>query len=247
MEAVLIVTTLFLLVWAATMTVIVWRISREERRRAAARIAVLAADLSEADADTHQESPLLATEIFGSARFTRSSSRLSAVLVVGFFAVMTALALTVAASRGGQTLSKDTARSNRHEPFEAKQARSVTDTAQQPVTGSTEPSPLELITLSHDRAGDGITIRGIVRNPLSGVEWRNLTAVVFLFNRDGHFLTSGRAMIGTAVLTPGAESTFVVAIPNASDVGRYRVSFRTEDQIVPHHDRRDRGRVAQLK
>ncbi|PWT86109.1 MAG: hypothetical protein C5B57_01695 [Blastocatellia bacterium] len=242
MEGVLIVAVLFLLIWAATMTVIVWRTSRDERRRAAARIAVLAADLAEADTETP-----VATDLFRSAGSSPSSSRLTPVLVVGFFAVLTALALTVAASRGGHTRSKNIALLRPDEPLEATQTRAVTDSAQHPVTAGTKPTPLDLITLAHDRVGDGITIRGIVRNPPSGVEWRNLTAVVFLFNRNGQFLTSGRAVIGTEVLAPGAESTFVVDIPNAIDVGRYRVSFRTEDQIVPHHDRRDRGRVAQVK
>jgi preprotein translocase subunit SecG len=244
MEAVLIATTLFLLIWAATMTVIVWRISGNERRRAAARIAALAADLSEPV--THQEFSLPATDIFGSAGATRSSSRLTAVLAVGFFAVVTALVLTVAASRGGQTLSKDVVLPTSHDHFEAKQAPGPTDSPRL-LNATIDSTPLELTALAHDRVADGITIRGIVRNPSSGVEWRNLTAVAFLFSRDGQFLTSGRAAIQATALLPGAESIFVVSVPNASDVGRYRISFRSEDRIVPHHDRRDRGRVVQLK
>src|SRR5438105_1460359 len=51
-------------------------------------------------------------------------------------------------------------------------------------------------------------------------------------------VTSGRATIDS--LAPGTESPFAVTIPHASDVGRYRVSFRTDDRIVPHIDRRDR-------
>ena len=36
----------------------------------------------------------------------------------------------------------------------------------------------------------------------------------------------------------GGESPFVVTVPGAADVGRYRVSFRTDDRVVPHIDRR---------
>ena len=78
----------------------------------------------------------------------------------------------------------------------------------------------------------------MVRNPAAGARVDRLTAVVFLFNRDGGFLTSGRTMIEPSALVPGGESIFVVTIPGAAEVGRYRVSFRTDDRIVPHLDRR---------
>ena len=87
----------------------------------------------------------------------------------------------------------------------------------------------------------------MVRNPASGTAWHNLNAVVFLFGRDGSFLTSGRANLEAAALAPGKESNFTVTVPKAGDVGRYRVSFRTEDGIVAHRDRRDPGSVARLK
>jgi hypothetical protein len=81
-------------------------------------------------------------------------------------------------------------------------------------------------------------IRGIVRNPAAGSAVPRLTAVVFLFDRDGGFLTSERAAIGAASLAPGSESPFVVTVAGAADVGRYRISFRADDRIVPHVDAR---------
>jgi hypothetical protein len=90
--------------------------------------------------------------------------------------------------------------------------------------------------LTHERDADSLTVRGVVRNP--GPSVRGLTAVVFLFDREGTFLTSGRTTIDQ--LPRGGESPFSVTIPRASDVGRYRVSFRMNDRIVPHIDRRDR-------
>jgi hypothetical protein len=65
-----------------------------------------------------------------------------------------------------------------------------------------------------------------------------LTAVVLLFTSDGGFLTSGRAVVDAPALRPGGESTFAVTVPRAGDVGRYRVSFRTDDKLIPHLDRR---------
>src|SRR5262249_18066157 len=98
--------------------------------------------------------------------------------------------------------------------------------------------PLELVALRYERDGNQLTIRGVVRNPASGTPMERLTAVVFLFDRDGGFLTSGRAAVASPSLIPGGESTFVVTIPSAGDVGRYRVSFRSDERVVAHVDKR---------
>jgi hypothetical protein len=60
-----------------------------------------------------------------------------------------------------------------------------------------------------------------------------------MFNHEGGFLGSGRAPVESSMLSPGGESTFVVTVPGAAAVGRYRVSFRTDDRVVPHIDRRE--------
>ena len=104
--------------------------------------------------------------------------------------------------------------------------------------GTAAPAPLELLTLGHERDADSLTVRGVLRNPASGKELGQVTAVVLLFNHDGGFVTSGRAAVQAATLGPGAETTFVITIPGMADVGRYRVSFRTDDGVVPHVDRR---------
>jgi hypothetical protein len=97
---------------------------------------------------------------------------------------------------------------------------------------------LQLVSLNHERADDRLTISGVVRNPPRGTQVDHLTAVVLLFNQQGGYLTSGRSPVESATLQPGAESKFVVTVPGASDVGKYRVSFRTDDRVVPHVDRR---------
>jgi hypothetical protein len=81
-----------------------------------------------------------------------------------------------------------------------------------------------------------LTVRGVLRNPAGGTEIEQLTAVVLLFNREGGYIASGRAAVGTAKLSPGGETTFMVTIAGAPDVQRYRVSFRTARDVVPHVD-----------
>jgi hypothetical protein len=126
-----------------------------------------------------------------------------------------------------------------HAPMASGSNQTLRRDASSTQAASIESLPLELVALGHERDADRLTIRGVVRNPPSGGEVSDLTAVVFLFNRDGGFLTSGRAAIDSSALAPGAESPFAVTVAGAADVGRYRVSFRTGDGVVPHVDRRD--------
>ena len=99
-------------------------------------------------------------------------------------------------------------------------------------------SPLELVSLSHQRQNDKLAVSGLVRNPVAGEPIQNLSAVVFLFDRMGTFVTSSRANVDFLKLGAGDESPFVVAIDAPATVSRYRVSFRTDDGVVPHIDRR---------
>jgi hypothetical protein len=107
-----------------------------------------------------------------------------------------------------------------------------------PATAAAASMPLELIALGHEREADRLTVRGIVRGSVPGAEKGQLTAVVLLFSREGTFIASGRAEVQPAPADPAAERTFIVTVPSAGDVGRYRVSFRSDEQIVPHVDKR---------
>ena len=99
-------------------------------------------------------------------------------------------------------------------------------------------APLELVSLSHARQDDKLAVSGLVRNPASGQPVEKLSAVVFLFDRMGTFVTSSRAHVDFLKLGAGDESPFVVSIDAPATVSRYRVSFRTDDGVVPHIDRR---------
>lgn len=99
-------------------------------------------------------------------------------------------------------------------------------------------APLELVSLTHQRQDNKLAVSGLVRNPLSGKPVEKLSAVVFLFDRTGTFVTSSRAQVDFLKLGAGDESPFVVSLDAPQTVARYRVSFRTDEGIVPHIDRR---------
>jgi len=108
------------------------------------------------------------------------------------------------------------------------------------------PAPLELLSMRYQRQGDVLTVSGLVRNPARGAAVNGVTAVVFAFDHNGAFVASGRAPLDFSALAPGDESPFAVTVPNVSDIGRYRVSFRTGRGVVRHIDRRgDQVQLAQ--
>jgi hypothetical protein len=104
--------------------------------------------------------------------------------------------------------------------------------------------PLELVSLRQAREGETLTVSGMVRNPSGATDRRQVAAVVFLFDRKGSFVASGRAPLDYQALAPGDESPFVITVPGAADVSRYRVSFREGDDVLPHVDRREAAPVA---
>lgn len=110
--------------------------------------------------------------------------------------------------------------------------------------GAAAPSTLELVSLRHERRGATLDVTGLVRNPVNGLAVGKLSAVVFLFDQQGGFLSSARAGVDYVTLAPGDESPFVISMPAPASVARYRVSFRTDAGVVPHIDRRGQEPVA---
>jgi hypothetical protein len=257
----LLVTVTSMLV-AAVMSAIAWRIAREEGRQSRARIAALAAEIHaapvaarpvpppdagvrrrpdiglraeparlasvsapigagerwQADLELRPAAAIASTPfLFAPGQPARSGSRWAVVFGIGALAFGSVAALAIVLTAG---------------------PRSVVTHDDGPSAAAAVALPLELVALGHERDGDRLTVRGVVRNPASGAEIDKVTAVVFVFNRDGGFLASGRMPVQASTLLPGGETTFVVTVPGAGDVGRYRVSFRTDDRIVPHVDRR---------
>ena len=218
MTGTLLTLTVFAIAVAAVMTVIVVRLVLQERRRSAARVAALEADIyrtNDEDIEVlHDPRPAVSHDAPLFPEHDRGRPLPIAPLIAVAAAVM--FVFLIAASRH---------RTPTVSPAAAAPARTAAQT-------------LELLALVHERDDDHLTVRGVVRNPPRGTEVDHLTAVVLLFNQQGGFLTSARSPIESAALQPGAEASFVVTVPGATDVGRYRVSFRTDDRVVPHVDRR---------
>jgi len=228
MDVTLVLVTLLSLALAAVMTVVAWRIAREEKRRSDARVAALSSEIhGSGDLPLNQRTEVATSgDLFAPATRPSSSPRAAAVVVGGAVLVVVAAFLWSSASQSSASSSSPVAKTR------------ATNAATKRAEPQTAAVPLELTALTHERDADQLTVRGIVRNPPAGGAVHGITAVVFLFNRNGGFVSSGRAAV--EALPPGSESPFVVTIPNAKDVGRYRVSFRTDDRIVPHVDRRER-------
>jgi len=210
--------TLLSIAIAAAMTTVVLRLVFQERRRSAARVAALEADIYRTEEEDilllHDPAPLPSRN--GERSFTEPPPR--AIPLAALVAVVAAIAFAILAGM------------SRYRVESVEPAR--------PIAALPADQALQLLSLDQERSDDRLTVRGVVRNPPRGSEVDHLTAVVLLFNQQGGFLTSGRSPIESASLQPGTEAKFVVTVPGAADVGKYRVSFRTDDRVVPHVDRR---------
>jgi hypothetical protein len=233
MDSLLVGVTLVSLVLAAAMAAVAWGLLGDGRRRSAARVEALAALASRGDAESEPDEdeaawdadlPADAAEhvMFGDASDPGPGRRR--------WVAVTAVALVLALGVG--TL------------YAARQYGILTRAdAAQPSAGPTALAgarPLELVSLRHsiDDAGY-FTITGLVQEPAEGQPVRDVIAVVYLFDAEGHQFASGRMRIDFATLHPGEESPFKVRIPAAAGVSRYRVGFRLPDGgVIAHIDKR---------
>jgi hypothetical protein len=220
------------------MSLVAWRAWGEERRRSEARIAALAADIirdvpmNPVDLAARSRPAPGEPDLFAGTRRPSGQARWGFALVAGVLAIAAAAAMAVIFSGESRTGSVVAA-----SPGPRVAGSRGADFSRTP---RTDLSPIELVALGHERVGDRLIVRGAVVNPLTGIEVDQLFAVVFGFTADGEFLASGRSSVAAPVLVPGGQSTFAVTLTGATDVVRYRVSFRTDDRVVPHADRRPR-------
>jgi hypothetical protein len=227
----LLLVALIAIVLAGVTSTVAWNRSRDERRRREARIAALAAAIHDEPLDgptpTGSVGDRFTTgDLFTTRQHGGAGSRFAVVAAVGLLVCggVAALAVVSSSASGEATVRRESSGTGALEP---------------PQTSAIEP--LELVALGHDRDGDRLTVRGVVRNPASGMALDRVTAVVLVYKQDGGFGGSGRAAVDSTLLGPGGETAFTVTVPAAGQIGRYRVSFRTEDRVIPHIDRRDRS------
>lgn len=204
---------------------ITWRLLAADRRRAAARVAALGEAIDAADPPVGGAFDTGRSELFNPAQPTVGSRPLVKAAAI---AAMAVLLIVIVAMSGN-----DAATDGRDEPA----ARSTLRQGSGGETASAPVQSLELLSMRYARAGEALTVSGLVRNA-GDATTDQLTAVVFAFDKTGTFLASGRAPLEFARLQSGDESPFRVTIPELAEVGRYRVSFRTDAGTVPHVDRR---------
>jgi hypothetical protein len=228
---------------AVAATVVALRVVRDERRRSRIRVAALAHEIHsttalDLDLQPRARSPLASMdssrsldraihggELFSSDTTRGGRPRLGLSLAIAGFLAATVGAAAIVLGGASQSSSSTSA-------YELDRSD---DSANRE---SHAAAPLELVALAHEREGDTLTVRGSIRNPVSGLEMDRLTAVVFVFDADGGFVASGRGPVESPALIPGGESTFAVTVPAAGGIARYRISFRSGDRIIAHVDKR---------
>jgi hypothetical protein len=210
MDAILLTLTVLSVAAAAGFAAAAWRTRIEQQQRSAARVAALASTLYSPDASgSATERPVPVLSIFDTISGPGIDGRRFSKRMI-FTGLASAIVIL-----GGMVLRSD--------PHPA---------AQQQI------APLELVSMRHARDGRTLKVTGLVRNPADGAPLVSVAALVFAFDRSGDFVASGRAALDLATLEPGDESPFVVTLTDLAEVGRYRVSFRTEAGPIRHVDRR---------
>lgn len=261
MDIILLGITIVSLIVALVMSVAAWRVVRDEKQRAAARVAALSVAASGDDGEAKivagevKNSPLQVKAPWSSPRPSgQQAIRPSADLPLNERVAIRQPVVTHATGFLGATeVPREEGNRQKSLAFAAvvlflvlsggllwmmAGPRGTTAQAMGP------NAPLELVSLSHERHNDKLAVSGLVRNPVNGKPVDHLSAVVFLFDRMGTFVTSSRANVDFLKLGAGDETPFVVSLDAPATVARYRVSFRTEEGIVPHIDRRSASPAA---
>ena len=214
---VLLVLSVLSLIGAVLFALFAWTVVRDDRQRSAARVAALA---STALADDATAVVVPDGRDAGGRPFmvrdTRGIVASHPLVKVAVGAAMSVALIVFIAMSGDHRDAREAAA---------------------PAAAAPQDGSLELLSMRHQRDGDALAVTGLVRNGGS-TSAKQLTAVVFAFDRAGNFVASGRAPLEFVTLAPGDESPFKVTVPNVGEVGRYRVSFRTEAGVVRHIDRR---------
>jgi hypothetical protein len=257
METILLAVTAVSLLVALIMSAAAWRMSRDERARAGARVAALASAFADAQPETvsRESAPLAVVDELP----LRPALRVVEPAPLAPEAPLAPLAPAPAGFLSGGEAPQES--SGRQRGLMAAAAvlfvvlgtggywlisgdsltgDAVSASASAPATAA----PLELISLRHERQGTKLALSGLVRNPSAGALVEGLNAVVFLFDAQGGFINSARVGVDFKRLAAGDESPFVVTMDAPSNVARYRVSFRTDAGVVAHVDRRSEQPVA---
>ena len=239
METLLLATTVVSSIIALAMSVTAARFARDERRRAAARVAALTVAAGISDA----EPPFSAIEETPRQAPWQSSTVVTAPTAVSQAAVplidttaepaLSAVEGPALSAVEGPALSaveglplQQGFLNTRSVPRTGSSAQrtlgmaaavllvalltglvwSITsDHASTSAAAVAAQSPLELVSLRHDRQASRLAVSGLVRNPVVGRPVERLSAVVFLFDQQGSFITSAKAPVDFVKLAPATN------------------------------------------
>jgi hypothetical protein len=252
MDTTLVTVTLLSMAMAASLSVIVWRMLRDERQRTEARVVALTMAARPAGSGPGTSAPetletrpptrdlaLRDAPVHSAALFTepeRSSPWGRRLAVMGGVGLVFASVILVSLAASGKSVTRSTA------------VAGTAATASGAGVSSAAAAGLELLSLRDSRQPATLTITGLVQNPRGGIALSHVTVTAYAFDDKGSFLASGRAPIDVAALTPGDESPFVVTVPVTDTVARYRIGFRGEDgRVIAHIDKRQQSPVAVLR
>ncbi|MGE0448922.1 MAG: hypothetical protein AB7Q29_04995 [Vicinamibacterales bacterium] len=225
MTVLLLAITVLSLATAAIATFLSWRVIDESRRRSAARVERLAASV---DAIDPSKAPRVAL-----AHLLEPSDTGGVQRAIALAGTVGLLLLLVVLSFGQLATGRALAES-------AGSVAAPAGATAAPGAESVEERPLDLMSLTHERSASGaLELRGAVNRTEPAAALNRVTAVALLFDNQGTFLGSERAPLQLRSLDDDAHATFVLSVPDAARVGRYRISFRDGDRIVPHVDRRE--------
>ena len=264
MDTILLTVTALSLAMAASMTLIVVRLLRQERARSEARVTALGAMASDPvfDPSTGRTTPMTRRAPFvpvvSRPRRAEPGNQLDDLEIRPPERTVTGVSdlfaradepspwgrrLVVIGSLAAVVFAIGFAAvSGKLHPAASNAAASTSGEQAPPFN----PTPLELLSLHHVQEAQRLVIAGVVQNPRGGATLSRVVATAFLFGPDGAFLTSSRAPLDFTTLTPGVESPFVVSVPVSGAVARYRIGFRTEDgRVIAHVDRRGPDSLAQ--
>jgi hypothetical protein len=245
MTTILVTITIVSLVMTIALAALVVKLTRDERRRSAARVVALTrmADFAaendaslalddEVDDDLpfdRMEHASRSGDLFAAHERHQAHSEWPQRLGIVFAVAVVVTIATVAVRWRSTTIQPPTAEQTAGPASSAQAAHGL----------------LELMSLKHEQNGTTLTITGLVQNPRDGVPLTKVAATAYLFGSDGSLVASGNAPLDFTVLRPGDESAFTIAVPVTAAVARYRLGFRGEDgRVIGHVDRRASSTIA---
>lgn len=235
------------LAFGGGMTLFGWNVIRQNRRREAARTALLSRMAfpggGPGDAaidpptepggsrriDEFRSDPSVATgTLFREPEISRAASRRTVAVAA------VCIVWAIVAGSYWWFAGVDTSAT----PESASVASATTVSVPPPVKVPAAPR-VELVSLSHRFTPAAFLVTGRVRNPTGGAPLHGVVAMVHLVDSAGRVFMTVRAPITRRVWDAGEVSEFSASAARATNVARYRVEFTDNaSAVIPHFDLR---------